>query len=328
MSKVEAAEWTMGAHAHGQTVGVGLNAVVIAFDEAGPRVLLANAGEDGVSSLPSGPLEAEHRTLESGVRSWVERQTGQPLGFVEQLYTFGDKSRPGTRRFVSIAYLALVRGTAEERPAAGWADLYVHFPYEDWREGPPQAACELRAALARWTLDAAPAVRRSRLERVEAAFGREGARWNEERVLERYELLYEAGLVAESARDRGVGEADHDIRGPGAAGEPGANPASGWPLALDHRRMLATAIGRLRAKIKYRPVLFELMPDEFTLFDLQRIAEALSGVRLHKPNFRRLMESQGLIEETGRLSVHTGGRPAKLFRYRPEITMERPGKDE
>ncbi|MEN3793540.1 hypothetical protein [Fulvimarina sp. MAC3] len=314
MSTAERADEASELQPHqGQTVGVGLNAVVIAFDDAGPRVLLANSGEDGTPALPSGPLEAEHRTLESGVRSWVERQTGQPLGFVEQLYTFGDKSRPGTRRFVSIAYLALVRGAAEERPAAGWADLYAHFPYEDWREGAPDSVVFLRRDLWRWADSADPALKRSRLARIASAFGADGDRWNEERVLERYELLYEAGLVAEAGRDRG-----REIR---------ECAETGTPLALDHRRMLATAIGRLRAKIKYRPVLFELMADEFTLFDLQRIAEALSGIRLHKSNFRRLMESQGLIEETGRLSTQTGGRPAKLFRYRPEITMERPARD-
>ena len=85
-------------------------------------------------------------------------------------------------------------------------------------------------------------------------------------------------------------------------GEPlpiGGKLAPGTPMALDHRRMLATAIGRLRGKIKYRPVVFELMPPAFTLLELQRTVEALAGVRLHKQNFRRLVESQGLVEETG-----------------------------
>src|SRR4029077_10697318 len=86
------------------------------------------------------------------------------------------------------------------------------------------------------------------------------------------------------------------------------------PMAADHRRVLATAIGRLRGKIKYRPVVFELMPPAFTLLQLQRTVEALSGVRLHKQNFRRLVEHQGLVEETGGISAETGGRPAPLPR--------------
>ena len=105
---------------------------------------------------------------------------------------------------------------------------------------------------------------------------------------------------------------------------PVETPVSGLPMAADHRRILATAIGRLRGKIKYRPVVFELMPPAFTLLQLQRTVEALSGVRLHKQNFRRLVEQQGLVEETGGISAKTGGRPARLVRFRREVVLERP----
>ena len=88
--------------------------------------------------------------------------------------------------------------------------------------------------------------------------------------------------------------------------------------------MLPTAIGPLRGKIKYRPVIFELMPPAFTLLELQRTVEALAGVRLHKQNFRRLVEAQGLVEETGETSTETGGRPARLVRFRREVLLERP----
>jgi hypothetical protein len=130
------------------------------------------------------------------------------------------------------------------------------------------------------------------------------------RVLERYELLYEAGLVAESWRDR-------------EEAPPGALPALGEPMALDHRRLLATALGRMRGKLKYRPVVFELLPATFTLLRLQRVVEALSGVRLHKQNFRRLVEKGGLVEGTGVVEPGTVGRPAELFRFRREVLRER-----
>jgi len=83
-------------------------------------------------------------------------------------------------------------------------------------------------------------------------------------------------------------------------------------------------MSRLRAKLKYRPVVFELMPDTFTLFELQRAGEALLGLHVHKQNFRRLVEKAGLVEKTGRMSTATGGRPAELFRFRREIFNERP----
>ena len=88
--------------------------------------------------------------------------------------------------------------------------------------------------------------------------------------------------------------------------------------------MVATALGRLRGKLSYRPVVFELMSDTFTLNQLQRVVEALSGVRLHKPNFRRLVERGGLVEGTGIADTTTGGRPAELFRFRREVLRERP----
>ena len=127
-------------------------------------------------------------------------------------------------------------------------------------------------------------------------------------MLERYELLYDAGLVEEAKRDGRVAS----VRG-----------ALGESMRFDHRRILATAIARLRAKLKYRPVVFELMPNEFTLTELQRTVEAISGRHLHKQNFRRLVEGTALVEPTGEMSTSTGGRPAALFRFRREVVQER-----
>ena len=132
-------------------------------------------------------------------------------------------------------------------------------------------------------------------------------------MLDRYELLYEAGLVEEARRD-----------GREAALHATAFPALGEPMRFDHRRILGTAIARLRAKLKYRPVVFELMPPEFTLTDLQHTVEAISGRLLHKQNFRRLVETAALVEPTGETSTTTGGRPAALFRFRREVLQERP----
>ena len=308
----------------GESLSIGLSAVIVAASVQEPRVLtirLPSRGEgDGsAEALPSGPLEAEHRTLEIGLRAWVERQTSQTLGYVEQLYTFGDRDRvmgeasPGLPALV-VAYLALVR---EARPAgsadAMWQGWYRYFPWEDWREGKSEPLARIEDRLSRWAAGAASEPeRRLRQERLGLAFGLPAGSWNEELVLERYELLYEAGLVAEASRDLGRSARAGEDLGTGAA------------MALDHRRILATALGRLRGKIKYRPVVFELMPPAFTLLQLQRTVEALAGVRLHKQNFRRLVEQQGLVEETGEISAATGGRPARLVRFRREVLLERP----
>ncbi len=95
-------------------------------------------------------------------------------------------------------------------------------------------------------------------------------------------------------------------------------------MPFDHRRILATAISRLRAKLKYRPVVFELMADSFTLTELQKTVEAISGHHLHKQNFRRLVEAADLVEPTGAMTQKGRGRPAALFRFRRDILKERP----
>ena len=95
-------------------------------------------------------------------------------------------------------------------------------------------------------------------------------------------------------------------------------------MASDHRRIIATAISRLRGKIKYRPVVFELMPDLFTLSRLQQVVEGIVGFTLHKQNFRRALDRTGFVEGTGKMLAGTGGRPAELFRYRREVLRDTP----
>ena len=77
----------------GASLSIRLSAAIVAATIDEPRVLTVRIGHDPIEALPSGPLEVEHRTLEVGLRSWVERQTAQKLGYVEQLYTFGDRDR-------------------------------------------------------------------------------------------------------------------------------------------------------------------------------------------------------------------------------------------
>ena len=308
---------------------IGLNAVVIAVTAGEPRVLTVRrithslgraTANEAIEALPFGPFDpAGHRTLELGLRAWVGEQTDLSLGYVEQLYTFADLGREGGisggdgARVVSIGYLALAR---EAKPAgqgeAQWMDWYRYFPWEDWRRGrPPVLAEAILPGLAAWARSAGEAEeRRRRDERIRTTFGEAPARWDEERVLERYELLYEAELVGEARRDRGLPPADQ--------------PALGQPMVFDHRRILATAMSRLRGKLKYRPVVFELLPPTFTLLRLQQTVEALAGMGLHKQNFRRLVEQGGLVEGIGEMERGTGGRPAEKFRFRRDVLVERP----
>ena len=304
----------IGKHA----VAIGLSAAIVSVVDDSPSVLVVHPGK-GDDALPFGPFDPiEHRTLESGLRTWVGEQTHFDLGYVEQLYTFGDRGRhtlkPGEGpRVVSVGYLALTRQIgALKAPDTKWRDWYRYFPWEDWRDEKPAIIEETITPALEAFVAAAPdkVTTQLRRDRVRLCFGIEDIGWDEEKVLERYELLYEAGLAAESARDGRV-RADHLL-------------PLGDRMMFDHRRILATAIARLRGKMKYRPVVFELMPPSFTLLELQRTVEAISGTRLHKQNFRRLVEDQGLVEGTGKVAPLARGRPAELFRFRREVLRERP----
>ncbi|MGZ3273017.1 MAG: NUDIX hydrolase [Caulobacteraceae bacterium] len=307
---------------------IGLSAVIMAVQDGDGLVLTVRghdeAGHDTLAGLPFGPFDpGGRRTFELALRAFVTEQTGFDLGYVEQLYTFGDKGRDapladvgaGAARVISVGYLALTGETVDTSAKGGaWSPWRRFFPWEDWRKGRPPAIDEAIAPALRSWADAHD----ERLARARLLFALDGAPWNEERVLERYELLYEAGLAPEAARDR--------ARAKGApAPEPVRfDPAFGEPMISDHRRILATGLGRLRGKLKYRPVAFELTPQEFTLSRLQRVVEAIAGVALHKQNFRRALERADLVEGLGRFDVETGGRPAELFRFKRELLGAKP----
>ncbi|MBB4065592.1 NUDIX hydrolase [Gellertiella hungarica] len=305
-------------------IEIGLNAAIVSMAGAEPRLLTVDeAGQR--PALPFGPFDPDrHRTLEMSLRETVTAQTDLSMGYVEQLYTFGDRGRhrlPGDAgpHVVSVGYLALT-GAEGEADLSGrgvrWRDWYGFFPWEDWRQGRPAILDSvILPALESWATEPelahATFTLPSRLSRLRLAFGHGDLPFDEERVLERYELLYESGLVSEAVADGRVPERRVAVE-------------LGLPMRHDHRRIAATAIARLRGKIKYRPVIFELMPPEFTLTDLQSTVEGISGRHLHKQNFRRLVEGANLVEPSGGTTAATGGRPAALFRFRRQVLEERP----
>lgn len=304
-----------------------LVAVLTAVTQGEPRVLTTSKG----IALPAGPFQMAHRSLQGGLRAWVASQTQHAIGYVEQLYTFADRDRPDLaegQRVVYISYLGLTRerlsvvpqkkttsdvvhaAVTTEDGQGGWQNWYRYFPWEDRRNATSADLPKtIKKCLTAWQAQApTAAAKRERRARVAMTFGMDDFPWNEELVLQRYELLFEAGGVAEA----------------GVHGLPlSPHQAPGTPMQHDFRRMLATGMARLRAKIKYRPVVFELMPPEFTLLQLQHTVEALAGRNLHKQNFRRLIEQQALVEDTGSTTAASAGRPAKLFRFKSTVVLER-----
>jgi len=308
---------------------INLTAVIVAVTEDRPRVLVVRHAveqtEYGRFGLPSGPFDPLHHDgLESGLRRSVEAQTGLDLYYVEQLYTFGNRFRDpveikGGPRVVSVAYVALTHEDTVKAPDAEWRDWYSFLPWEDWRPGQPAIITDIiTPALAEW-IGAAnkKTAQKQRQERVNVTFGTGAASEMDSTLsLERFELLYEAGIVPEAMRDKAAAGDNHGL-------QQTVTGDLGTPLISDHRRILATALGRLRGKLAYRPVVFELLPGEFTLLQLQRVAEALSGAPLHKQNFRRLVVNADLVEPIGRTMAIGRGRPAELFRFRREVLGEK-----
>lgn len=298
-----------------EAIAVGLNAAIFAMVQDEPAVAVLSAPRNGEravdGTLPGGPfLPREHGSLEAGLRHWVKRQTGIDLNAARQLCTTGDREDLGDgvgtlgAPVIAVCYLALVGPSQlNERQSAVWQSWYAYLPWEDWRQGRPDCLKQqIEPLLESW-------VRRSgvdgveRTHRIRILFGFEGATWDEERVLDRYELLSEAGLFSPAAAVPFLARLPR--------------------LRHDHARLLASGIGELRRSIKCQPAVFELMPDTFTLFELQKTVEAILGPHLHKQNFRRLIEAGGLVEPTGDHRFRTGGRPARLYRFRRDVLLER-----
>src|SRR6187455_883981 len=130
------------------TLEIGLTAAIVAIENNEPTTLVASDQAEGEAraGLPSGPFDPlSHRTFEIGLRAWVEAQTGLRLGYVEQLYTFGDRGRHAgpadEAHMVSVGYLALKRmpetAPVSKKAGAGFEPWYRFFPWEDWREKRP-----------------------------------------------------------------------------------------------------------------------------------------------------------------------------------------------
>ncbi|MGH6835792.1 MAG: hypothetical protein ACREC9_09655, partial [Methylocella sp.] len=153
-------------------IAADLVAVLVAVTASDPRVLTIQDR----CALPSGPFEFSHRSLQAGLRAWVERQTGLPPGYVEQLYTFADRDRGGAgQHVISISYLGLTREQrASGEHEASWRSWYYYFPWEDHRAGAPaMIETVLLPKLEAWAnAPQNPGQRPDRRRRVAINFGR------------------------------------------------------------------------------------------------------------------------------------------------------------
>jgi len=145
------------------------------------------------------------------------------------------------------------------------------------------------------------------------------------------EQLYTYGEPGRDPRGRVVSVAYYALLAPDAPVRPQAGRdarlAQWWPigglpeLAFDHAEILAYALRRLRYKLEYTAVGFELLPERFTLTQLQQTYEIILGEALDKRNFRRRILQSGGLEKTQHMQGGEG-RPARLYRYRDQAVAE------
>jgi 8-oxo-dGTP diphosphatase len=138
-----------------------------------------------------------------------------------------------------------------------------------------------------------------------------------------YALVPASQLPAAAAEPHGVQLARLHVPWSGERGGP-VNLLDGQsqplPVAFDHADILGLAVKRLRGKLNYAPLGFELLPRKFTLRQLQTIHETILDQRLNKDSFRRRMLATGLLAPTGQYESDVGHRPAELYRFKRKPT--------
>ncbi len=138
------------------------------------------------------------------------------------------------------------------------------------------------------------------------------------------EQLYSFGRVDRDPRERVISVAwyalvklaDQRVKAATDARDAAWFPAWDAPaLAFDHDEILETALQRLKGKVRYQPIGFELLPPKFTLSQLQRMYETLLERELDKRNFRKKILAMGLLEELDEVEQDVAHRAARLYRF-------------
>lgn len=208
-----------------------VDAVVFGYDaDDGISVLLIKRNIDpfkGWWALPGG-LVKSHETLEHAVRRELKEEAGIDVGFMEQLYTFGDPDRDPRNRAVTVAYYCLVR---------------------------------------------------PRNFKLDAKTDAEDAKWFNIKELPK--------------------------------------------LAFDHKHIVQSAIDRLRGKLAYEPIGFELLEPKFPFSDLEKLYQVLLDKELDRRNFKKKIMAYGFLEETREMKKQEGaGRPAALYKFNKKRYQE------
>ena len=287
-------------------IELGLNAAIVTVRGGHPHILVVRPARRGPArgtrcrSARSTPRA--HRTLEIGLREWVRRRPASISAMSSNSTPSaiaGAMPSPAGPHMLSVGYLALTRGAGDELARLALVALVCLFPLGGLAQGRPGILDRRDRAEAQGVGRAAAAARR-------AGARAQTARAAQDQLRHRRGMGRGEGARALRAALRGGSRGRGAARRPARRAQWPALPELGRPMAFDHRRILATAIGRLRGKLKYRPVVFELLPPEFTLSICKRRS---------KPFPARSCTSR---ISGGWSSKAALSRPPATFRRRPE----------
>ncbi len=210
-----------------------------------------------------------------------------------------------------IYFLALIDDRRQFRPpASDWWPLFDLFPWEDWRKAPPKVIGDiLLPKCLRWN-GQLPKQERRDAAYICALFGAEPFPWIAQNLAARFALLYQAGLLPEALRDRSgasISVRHHHIQ------------VFGQTMYGNDRLQLAKALSQLRKNMSHSPMVKWLLPDPFSLGDLQKILEHITGIGLHTQNFRRDVLRSSLIEPSTQKPKKSMYKSAKLYQWNPAI---------
>ncbi|MDO3409922.1 NUDIX hydrolase [Saccharibacillus sp. CPCC 101409] len=254
------------------------------------RVLLIRRGGHphlGRWALPGGFVRP-HETTEQAAARELREETGVDRVYLEQLHTFSDAGRDPRAWVMSCAYMALVDGrglevrAGDDADRAAWFELAYRLKSESREHLDEGGMRHVR----RYELKLA-------LETDEAAAGENGA--------ERIELT----AVVERSRTRTNRASADEYRIVESGG-----------LAFDHAKIIAMAIERLRGRAETTDLALHLMPERFTLTELQQVYEAILDRELLKAAFRR--KAEPLVEKTDDYTENAGHRPSRLYKWSRE----------
>ncbi len=281
-------------------------AVLAAADPSGLYILTLAGRQKGqgqaqTHALPSAPFDATRgQSFEDRLHDWASVHTTAQIRHILQI---GATNRRGRIR---IGLLALVSDRNAFMPrGAHWTPIEEIFPWEHWLSGEPSSLSDvLRPALTDWAQGkGANAPRQARDEMLFAASAKY---WEPVQCADRFDVLYQAGLLPEALRDRTGAMVSMRRRHAAIYGQ---------IMQGDDRQTLAQALALLRRETGQSSILPALLPTPFTLGVLQNTVEVVIGLPLHTQNFRRDIVRSGMISKTGKRGRVGHSRPGDLWAW-------------